>query len=154
MKVFISGSISIKTLPQIAKDKLNKIMTQNLSIIIGDANGVDALVQRYLADVGYKNVLIYHVGNSVRNNIGNWQTVSVPAQNLTGRALYTLKDKKMASDADFGMMIWDGQSKGTKANIEEMSKLGKHFYVIQEEKILTDKDFITNSVLQPELFNV
>ena len=87
MKVFISGSISIKTLPQIAKDKLNKIMTQNLSIIIGDANGVDALVQRYLSDVGYKNVLIYHVGNSVRNNIGNWQTVSVPAQNLTGRAL-------------------------------------------------------------------
>ena len=53
MKVFISGSISIKTLPQIAKDKLNK---------------------------------------------------------------------KMAFDANFGMMIWDGQSIGTKANIEEMYK--------------------------------
>lgn len=59
------------------------------------------------------------------------------ASNLTGRALYTQKDKKMAQDSDYGMMILDGKSKGTKANIAEMSKYGKHFYVIQNEGIVT-----------------
>lgn len=152
MKVFISGSISIKELPQIAKKKLDKIMSQGLTVIVGDANGVDALVQNYCADHNYKNVIIYHVNNFTRNNIGNWQTVEVPSQSLTGRALYTLKDKKMALDADFGMMIWDGYSKGTKANILEMIKLGKHFYVIQNETISTDKAFSEIPVQQPELF--
>ena len=97
-------------------------------------------------------MIIYHVNNFTRNNIGNWQTVEVPSQSLTGRALYTLKDKKMALDADFGMMIWDGYSKGTKANILEMIKLGKHFYVIQNETISTDKAFSEIPVQQPELF--
>lgn len=115
-------------------------MEQNLTILIGDANGIDSLVQKYLATNSYLNVNVYHSGNYIRNNIGNWITVTVPSQNLTGRALYTLKDKQMAKDADFGMMIWDGHSKGTKANIDEMSKLGKHFYVIQGETIASDKE--------------
>ena len=152
MKVFISGSISIKTLPQIAKEKLNKIISQGLTVIIGDANGIDSLVQSYLAEQKYSDVIIYHAGSNIRNNIGNWPTISVPTQNLTGRALYTLKDKKMALDADFGMMIWDGKSKGTQANIQEMTKFGKHFYVIQNESIFTDKAFIPKTIEQPELF--
>lgn len=155
MKVFVSGSISIKNLPQIAKIKLDKIMEQNLTVIVGDANGIDSLVQKYLADKTYSNVNVYHSGNYIRNNIGNWSTVTVPSQNLTGRALYTLKDKQMARDADFGMMIWDGQSKGTKANISEMSKLGKHFYVIQGESIVTDKELLEENInQQQELFAV
>lgn len=148
MKVFISGSISIKKLPQIAIDKLNRIMEQNFTVIVGDANGIDTLVQNYLADNSYSNVNIYHSGNYIRNNVANWPTISVPSMNLTGRALYTLKDKEMAKDADFGMMIWDGQSKGTKANITEMTKLGKHFYVIQGELIVSDKEFISEPVNQ------
>lgn len=154
MKVFISGSISIKELPQIAKEKLEKIMKQGLTVIIGDANGIDALVQNYYSERKYQNVIVYHAGNYTRNNIGNWKTITVPSQNLTGRALYTLKDKKMALDADFGMMIWDGKSKGTKANIEEMSSLGKHFYVIQNETISIDKSFSKTSIQQPQLFTI
>ncbi len=154
MKVFISGSISIKKLPQIAKEKLDKIISQGLTVIIGDANGVDSIVQSYLATQKYSNVIIYHIGTCIRNNIGNWPTLSVPSQNLTGRAMFTLKDKKMALDSDFGMMIWDGKSKGTKANIQEMTKLGKHFYVIQNESIFTDKAFIPETIEQPELFLV
>lgn len=150
MKVFISGSISIKKLPQIAIDKLKRIMEQNITVIVGDANGIDSLVQNYLADNSYSNVNIYHAGNYIRNNVANWQTISVPSMNLTGRALYTLKDKEMAKDADFGMMIWDGQSKGTKANITEMKKLGKHFYVIQGESIISDKELISKPVSQQQ----
>lgn len=153
MKVFVSGSISIKSLPQIAIEKLNRIMEQNLTIIIGDANGIDSLVQKYLSENSYSNVNVYCAGNYIRNNFANWPTVYVPSMNLTGRALYTLKDKEMAKEADFGMMIWDGQSKGTKANINEMTKLGKHFYVIQGESITSDKELISTTVIQqPELF--
>ena len=155
MKVFISGSISIKKLPQIAIDKLNRIIEQNLTVIVGDANGIDSLVQNYLADNSYSNVNIYHAGNYIRNNVANWPTISVPSIKLTGRALYTPKDKEIAKDADFGMMIWDGQSKGTKANITEMTKLGKHFYVIQGESIVSDKELISVPVSQQqELFAV
>ena len=132
MKVFISGSISIKILPKVAKEKLDSIIEKNLTVLVGDANGVDKLIQEYLRNKSYQNVYVYYAGSSIRNNLANWHVVNVPS-NLTGRALYTQKDKKMALDADYGMMIWDGKSQGTKANIDEMSKYGKHFYVIQND---------------------
>ena len=138
MKVFVSGSISIKKLPQIAVEKLDSIIAHNFSILVGDANGVDKLIQEYLKKKSYQNVFVYYAGSKIRNNLNNWQMVNV-ASNLTGRALYTLKDRQMALDSDYGMMIWDGKSKGTKANIAEMKKYGKHFYVIQDEGIITDK---------------
>ena len=128
MKVFVSGSISIKKLPQIALEKLNSIIANNLTILVGDANGVDKLIQEYLKHKSYQNVCVYYAGNKIRNNLATWNTVNVPST-LMGRALYTQKDKKMALDADYGMMIWDGKSKGTRANIEEMSRYGKIFYI-------------------------
>lgn len=138
MKIFVSGSISIKKLPQIAVEKLDSIIAHNFTVLVGDANGVDCLIQEYLKRKSYPNVQVYYAGHKIRNNLNNWQMVNV-ASNLTGRALYTQKDKKMAQDSDYGMMIWDGKSKGTKANMSEMSKYGKHFYVIQNEGIVTDK---------------
>ena len=48
MKVFISGSISIKSLPQAAIQKIDNIMAKDLTVLIGDANGVDRIVQEYL----------------------------------------------------------------------------------------------------------
>lgn len=135
MKVFVSGSISIKKLPQIAVEKLDSIIAHNFTVLVGDANGVDRLIQEYLKQKSYPNVCVYYAGNKIRNN---WQMVNI-VSNLTGRALYTQKDKKMAQDSDYGMMIWDGKSKGTRANIDEMCKYGKHFYVIQNEGIFTDK---------------
>lgn len=138
MKVFVSGSISIKELPQIAVEKLDSIMAHNFTVLVGDANGVDKLIQSYLKQKSYPNVCVYYAGNRIRNNLAHWNVVNVPS-NLTGRALYTEKDRKMALDSDYGMMIWDGKSKGTKANIDEMSKYGKHFYVIQNGTIRTDK---------------
>lgn len=138
MKVFVSGSISIKILPQIAVEKLDSIIAHNFTVLVGDANGVDKLIQEYLKQKSYQNVCVYYAGNKIRNNLAQWNVVNIPS-NLTGRALYTQKDKQMAFDSDYGMMIWDGKSKGTKANIAEMTKYGKHFYVIQNEKIISDR---------------
>ena len=107
-----------------------------------DANGVDSLIQRYLFNKNYSNVNVYHVGTYIRNNIGQWGTVPVDSKNLSGRAMYTQKDKQMALDSDFGLMIWDGKSKGTKANIDELISLNKHFYVIQNDSINTDNKYV------------
>ena len=137
MKIFVSGSINIKQLPQLAIEKLDSIIEKNFAVLVGDANGVDSLIQKYMKEKSYRNVFVYYAGDKIRNNLDNWQTVNV-SSSLKGRALYTQKDIKMAEDADYGMMIWDGNSRGTKANIEKMTSFGKHFYVIQNDTLYTD----------------
>ena len=60
---------------------------------------------------------------------------------MEGREFYTLKDMKMADDADYGLMIWDGKSKGTLKNIEEMKKNNKKFFVVLNELVVDEKHF-------------
>jgi len=130
MKVFISGSISTKSLSKNAIAYLEQIVEGNRTILIGDAPGVDSAVQQYLFEQRYQNVFVYFSGGEIRNNIGNWQTRKIPnPENLSGRSRYQLKDKAMADDCDYGMMFWDGRSKGTKANIDYMEALGKYYLV-------------------------
>ena len=146
-KVFVSGSISIKYLPSAAIFKLDSIIKNNLTVLLGDANGIDSKVQKYLSDKSYRNVIIYYAGAKIRNNIGNWNTVCVGENsNLKGRKLYTLKDLQMAKDADYGMMIWDNKSKGTFANMLEMRKQNKSFYVIDKSgKSISGKSFLNKT---------
>jgi len=159
MKIFISGSISIKQLPPLALEKIDSIIEKNYIIIIGDAKGVDLLVQEYLLKKKYNDVTVYFTGEKVRNNTGKWETNQIIADtgNIKGRQLYTIKDKAMANDADYGLMIWDGKSKGTLGNINEMKRLNKQFYVILNGKIVDDKHFISEikqkkeTELQPAL---
>ena len=131
MKIFISGSISTRSLSKNAIDYMEQIVEGNRVILIGDAHGVDRAVQQYLFEQNYLNVIVYFSGEAGRNNIGTWQTKQIPnPENLTGRSRYQLKDKVMADDCDCGMMFWDGRSKGTKANIDYMEMLGKYYLVL------------------------
>lgn len=141
MKVFISGSISIKKLPKYAIEKLDSIIEKNFTVLIGDAKGIDSLTQKYLAKNNYKNVIVYFAGNKIRNNYGKWETKQVLGQkNEKGRELYTLKDIEMANDTDFGLMIWDGKSKGTLNNVLVMKEKNKRFFLIVEEVVVTEKN--------------
>jgi tRNA(Ile)-lysidine synthase TilS/MesJ len=143
MNVFISGSISIDKLPAPALEKINSVISKNYRILIGDAKGVDSLVQEYLLKKKYDNVIVYFTGENVRNNAGDWESNKIIADSdkKKGRELHTVKDKAMAKDADYGLMVWDGKSKGTLGNIKEMKKLNKRFYVILNGKIIDDKNF-------------
>jgi hypothetical protein len=132
-KVFISGSISIKSLDQQAIDFLDSIMANGQTVLIGDAFGVDKLVQQYLFEYNYQSVTVYYSGDKVRNNIGNWQTKQIiNDNNLTGKSMYQQKDIIMAQDADCGLMIWDSKSQGTKFNIDNMTKLGKEIFIVTD----------------------
>jgi adenine-specific DNA-methyltransferase len=127
MKVCISGSRSITKLNQEAKAtptegiaRINKIMDLKATILIGDAPGVDSLVQSYLHFEKYDNVEIWHTGEGYahrryrpRNNYGDWHTVKVDGT-------YAKRNKAMCDRADYGLAIWDGFSIGTERNINHL----------------------------------
>jgi len=132
-KVFMSGSISIKSLRDhdLADIVNSQVIKGNREILIGDACGVDKAVQQILAEQGCRSVTVYFSGEKPRNNIGNWQTRQIHnPENLTGRSRYQLKDKAMADDCDCGLMFWDGKSKGTQYNMECLDRLNKDYFVV------------------------
>ena len=44
----------------------------------------------------------------------------------------------MAEDADYGLMVWDGESKGTLNNILLMKKLNKKFFVVLDGLVVSN----------------
>ena len=135
MKVFIGGSIGIKYLDYTVKDELDKYMNGELEVLIGDAYGIDNLVQKYLTENLYRNVTVYASNGRARNNIGLWKvhTIEVP-NGVYGREFYTFKDYAMTADCDFGFMVWDGKSQGTLANIRRLLRNSKGVNVYLSEK--------------------
>lgn len=124
--VFLSGSRKINRLNDVIRNRIENIVDQGFRVVVGDANGADKAMQAFLAERHYPNVAVYCAGNTCRNNVGEWKTekVSVDAK-LKGRAFYTQKDKVMASEADFGFVLWDGKSEGSINNIFELLNKGK-----------------------------
>jgi hypothetical protein len=124
--VFIAGSISIKHLNVRFLERIQNIISKNLDILLGDAPGIDSLVQQYLREQKYKKVKIYCSGLTPRNNFGNWEIIQVKSSFAKGtRAFFTAKDLKLAEDANFGLMCWDTKSTGTLSNIYELLSKGK-----------------------------
>jgi hypothetical protein len=133
--VFIAGSRAITSLPAAVRERLDRIMDAGHAVIVGDANGADKAVQRYLADRTYANVTVYFSGLRFRNNLGAWATRSVtpPPGIHSGFAFYAAKDRAMACDATHGLMLWDGISRGTFANITTLISREKPVVVYLDE---------------------
>ncbi|WP_227461642.1 hypothetical protein [Cupriavidus pauculus] len=126
MKIFIAGSISIKHLDQKVKERIDKIIDQNYTVIVGDADGADSSIQSYLHQKGASDAVVYCSGDQARNNIGRWKVEHVYAKAAPGtRAFFTAKDVAMAGEADFGLMIWDAKSTGTLSNVIELLRRRK-----------------------------
>ncbi len=124
--IFLAGSRSLYRLNDSIKNRLDNILSQRFRVVVGDANGADKAMQKYLADLGYEDVIVYCSGRLCRNNLGQWQTINVPVDPLTkGREFYAKKDRRMADDADYGFMLWDGKSSGTINNVLELLKRRK-----------------------------
>lgn len=129
-KVFIAGSRKISRLNETLYERLENIIKKDYLVLVGDANGADKAIQKYLKDKHYNNVRIFCSGYKCRNNIGDWnvENVDVP-NNVSGLKFYMEKDKKMAENADYGFMLWDGQSAGTLSNVLELLKRDKKVLV-------------------------
>lgn len=124
--VFLSGSRSITRLNPQIRERLDTIIQRGMSVILGDANGADKALQNHLADVAYAQVTVFVAGDKCRNNMGGWETRHIEAQaGLRGRDFYAQKDKAMAQEADYGFVLWDGESAGSIGNAMELLRLGK-----------------------------
>jgi hypothetical protein len=119
--VFVSGSRRLGRLTQTVERRIQNMVDQGFKILVGDANGADKAMQKYLARTGYQNVTVFCSGDTCRNNVGHWQQREIRVDsNLKGRDFYAQKDRAMASEADFGFVLWDGRSSGSVANMMEL----------------------------------
>ena len=126
MNVFIAGPRAISVLDKAVVERLNNIFANKHTVLVGDADGVDSSVQRFFSYLQYRNVVVFACEGKARNNIGSWEVrnIAVPPR-LRGFKYYEVKDKAMSTDADYGFMIWNGESKGTLNNIINLVKQGK-----------------------------
>ena len=120
-KVFIAGSRALARLNADVKRRIDTIVDKGFTILIGDANGADKAVQRYLAERHFRNVIVHCMAGNCRNNVAGWPTREiVAAPGARGFAYYSTKDLAMANDAAYGLMLWDGESKGTLNSVINM----------------------------------
>jgi hypothetical protein len=116
--VFLSGSRKIGRIGNEVRSRLENMVQKGLTIVTGDANGADKVMQSYLHELGYSDVTVYFVGAAPRNNVGNWPTRNVMVDaKLQGREFYAQKDREMAGVADLGFVLWDGKSSGSVQNM-------------------------------------
>lgn len=141
-KVFIGGSRRISRLGAEVKQRIDRIIEQGFPVLVGDANGVDKAVQKYLQGRRYEAVEVFCSGGECRNNLGKWPVRAV----ATGQArrdfnYYAAKDEKMAQEASVGLMIWDGNSAGTLANAARLLRQHKNVvvYAAPAKRFLTLK---------------
>lgn len=137
LKIFIAGPRAVKELDKNISVKLENICAKNYEILVGDADGIDSSVQKFLKMKSYRNVTIFASKGIARNNYGDWKIETVEVyNNLTGFEFYAQKDLEMAKMADIGFMIWNGKSKGTFNNIINLLNLEKHviLYYIPNKK--------------------
>jgi hypothetical protein len=126
-KVFIAGSRLLSQLNTTVKNRLNNILRKGFTIFVGDANGVDKAVQQYLKSKQYDKVTVFCMADRCRNNIGDWPTRSISATDTQRHdfAYYSTKDQAMVQESDYGLMLWDGRSRGTLRSIVDLVRQGK-----------------------------
>jgi hypothetical protein len=140
-KVFIAGSRRLSRLNNDVRYRIDNIIDKGFTVIVGDANGVDKAVQRYISSRNYSNVVVFCMDGGCRNNIGDWQTRKITAADPRRRdfAYYSTKDRAMVEEADYGLMLWDGRSRGTLTNIVHLVREGKPVVVY----VAPDRSFHT-----------
>ena len=129
-KVFIGGSRRILRLDEQVTRRIDRIVEKRLPVLVGDANGIDKAVQEYLRGKGYGLVEVFCSGESCRNNVGGWPVRAVPVSGKPrGFAFYATKDRAMAEEAAFGLMVWDSESVGTLMNVLRLVRRHKKVVV-------------------------
>lgn len=125
-RVFIAGSRQLSRLHADVKRRIDTMIEKGFTILVGDANGADKAVQRYLAEKDYRHVVVHCMARNCRNNVGAWPTREIAAPpGARGFAYYSTKDQAMVDDAAYGLMLWDRESKGTLNSVINMLRQDK-----------------------------
>lgn len=108
MKLLIAGSRSITEF-----DLSSYISADVDTVISGGAGGVDSLAEQY-ADLHRLSKYIVR-----------------PRYDLYGRAAPIKRNEQMVNIADAVLIVWDGNSKGTKYIIDYSKRTGKPFTLVR-----------------------
>ena len=126
----LGGSINFHSLPDGVIQILETWLDDGVGFLVGDARGIDTEFQRFLKLRSYENVRVFFSGSALRNNLGLWSATSVRApSNARGAALHSAKDRHMTDIAGDGVMVWDGESVGTIANVLDLLDREKKCYL-------------------------
>ena len=102
MKIWITGSRSIKTLPKEVQERLVNAVRLGHTFLIGPAPGVDTLVKNILEREGATFEIFSPKGKG-------WEAT----------------DQAMAEACHAGFAIWDGVSWGTRKNLKRLERQRK-----------------------------
>jgi len=126
--VFISGSRSIINLDENIIESLENIIVKNIPVLVGDASGIDRIVQNFFSKRNYQNVTVYSIYNSPRYLVSNSfkkRQIHIPFKIKTEFEKQQEKDIAMSKDSEYSFVIWDGKSKGSYSNIIRALELNK-----------------------------
>jgi hypothetical protein len=149
--VFLGGSRKVSRLNDQIRAKLSDLVERKFHILVGDANGADRAMQSLLHSWQYPCVTVFFVGSGPRNNEGHWPTECInPPAGARGADYYAAKDVVMAQRADAGLMLWDGESRGTLSNVKNLIRQAKpvSVYFSKQRRF---KNVLTETDLQAAL---
>ena len=134
-RVFVGGSRDVTRLDSEVNRRLARIIEKRLPVLVGDANGADKAVQRYLSERHFDLVEVFAADESPRNNLGGWPVRVVrPTHARRDFDYYATKDRAMAAEATVGLMLWNGQSRGTLMNVLRLTTANKPVVIFLSQK--------------------
>ncbi|NBO70785.1 DUF2493 domain-containing protein [bacterium] len=119
MKVIIAGSRTIEDYALVAQS-MQRCGFEVTEVVCGMATGIDTL--------GYRWAQCYN--KPIKQMPANW--------NRDGKAAGPIRNREMAKYADAAVIIWDGNSAGTRNMIDEMIRAKKPYYLQLTESNLED----------------
>lgn len=122
--VFCFGSLNMREIPEEVLPRIAAIVKKGLHVVIGDAPGADYMIQAALNRLGHRHVTVFFATNKEIGVDGPrfkvnpaWDQHTVDTTHR-GRKMYEMKDMAMQIMAQCGLGIWDGNSQGTRRNVE------------------------------------
>lgn len=114
MKLLIAGSRGIENFD------LSKYIEKDIDTILsGGAKGIDTLAEEYADKMRLSKIILR------------------PRYDLYGKAAPIKRNEELVNMADKILIIWDGESKGTKSTINYAKKLNKEIEVVTLSEDLT-----------------
>ena len=116
--LLLMGSSAYKEneLPSEVKERIDKALAHEMTVIVAEAYGACRAFQDYLHSVGYQDVIVGHA-KTIRYNAGNWKTRQY-GEDLLEREI------NMIEDCDEAIVIWVNRSSVIANNLENLKKLG------------------------------
>jgi hypothetical protein len=120
MKLIIAGSRTLTVTDTMISDICDLFSISNsLEVVSGKANGIDSCGESFAIACGY----------NIKEFPADWDK--------NGKAAGPIRNKEMAEYADALLLIWDGESRGSKNMKETMNKLNKPVFEVILRKYST-----------------